>query len=227
MLLIELLRISPLLALAWVVALILSLTVHEFAHALIGKWRGDDTAERMGRLTLNPLAHMDPLGTLSLLIVGFGWAKPVPFDPSKLKNPIKDGMTIALAGPSANLFLALGAAAIFKALAHSSAFTSNSVLPAFLIFMMLVNMLLLFFNLIPVPPLDGSKVLDAILYKLGAMKLRQQLEKWGPQIMLFLIILSLVTSFNVFIVVQVPAMAGCDAISGVSCVGALDSYLGQ
>ncbi len=226
MFLLELLQVSPLLALAWAVALILSLTVHEFAHALVGKWKGDDTAERMGRLSLNPFAHLDPLGTLMLLTIGFGWAKPVPFDPRKLKNPLKDGVLIALAGPAANLFLAVIAAALYKSLAESGAMNFSSVLPAFLIFLMLVNMLLLFFNLIPVPPLDGSKVLDAILYQVGAEKLRSSLEIWGPRIMLGLVILSLVTPINIFFFVQIPASFACDAMSGISCFGVLSSYLG-
>jgi Zn-dependent protease len=225
MFLIELLRVAPFLALAWVVALILSLTVHEFAHALVGKWKGDDTAEHMGRLSLNPFAHLDPLGTLMLLTIGFGWAKPVPFDPRKLKNPLQDGVMIALAGPAANLLLAVLSAAIFKSLVQTGAMNFSSVLPAFLIFLMLVNMLLLFFNLIPVPPLDGSKVLDAILYQIGADKLRLSLELWGPRIMLGLVILSLLTPVNIFFFVQIPASFACDAMSGASCFDVLGAYL--
>lgn len=226
MLLFNLLSTAPLLALAWIVALILSLTVHEFAHALVGKWRGDDTAEKMGRLSLNPLAHLDLLGTLMLLTIGFGWAKPVPFDPRNLKNPLKDGVIIALAGPFANLLLALAAAAIFKSLIRTGAMDFGSVLPAFLIFVMLVNMLLLFFNLIPVPPLDGSKVLDAMLFKFGAFSLRQKLEVWGPQLMLILVIISLVTPIDVFYIVQAPATFACDNLAGMSCLSVLGSYLG-
>lgn len=222
----ELLFSSPLLALAWATALILSLTVHEFAHALVGKWKGDDTAEHMGRLTLNPLAHLDVAGTLMLLIVGFGWAKPVPFNPTRLKNPLADGTAIALAGPFSNLLLALFAAGIFHGLAKSGSLDPNSILPAFLIFVMLVNMMLLFFNLIPVPPLDGSKVLDAALVHGNAHRARMWLEVNGPKILLGLVILSLLTPLNVFVVVQAPATFACDSLSQTSCLGVLASYLG-
>ncbi|MFA5946478.1 MAG: site-2 protease family protein [Patescibacteria group bacterium] len=223
----SLLFTSPFLALAWATALILSLTVHEFAHALVGKWRGDDTAEQLGRLTLNPLAHLDIAGTLMLLIVGFGWAKPVPFNPTRLKNPLADGIAIALAGPFANLILAVIAAGVFHGLAKSGSLDPNSILPAFLIFVLLVNMLLLFFNLIPVPPLDGSKVLDAALVHGNALQARDWLEVNGPKILLGLVILSLVTPFNVFVVVQAPATIACDQLSQTSCLGLLEQYLGE
>jgi Zn-dependent protease len=223
----ELLLSSPLLAIAWATALIASLTVHEFAHALVGKWRGDDTAERMGRLSLNPLAHLDPLGTLMLLIIGFGWAKPVPFDPRRLEHPLQDGVAIALAGPLANLLLALVAAGVFHGFAKSGGLDFNSFLPAFLIFVMLVNMLLLFFNLIPVPPLDGSKVLDAVLVQAGATRAQQWFAVNGPKILLGLVIVSLVTPINVFFFVQQPATFACDKLAQTSCLGALSHYLGE
>lgn len=224
--LINLLFSSPLIALAWAVALIISLTVHEFAHALVGKWRGDTTAEEMGRLSLNPLAHLDPVGTLMLLFVGFGWAKPVPFDPRRLQNPVSDGVAIALAGPAANLLLAMIAMGVFQGLSEAGRLDFASALPAFLIFLILVNMLLLFFNLIPVPPLDGSKLLDAILYKANAHRLRAQLEMYGPQILFVLVLLSLITPFNIFFFVQAPATLVCDVMAGMSCLGVLSAYFG-
>ena len=209
----SMLFISPFLALAWATALVLSLTVHEFAHALVGKWRGDDTAEQLGRLTLNPLAHLDIAGTLMLLIVGFGWAKPVPFNPTRLKNPLADGAAIALAGPLSNLILAFVAAGIFHGLAKSGSLDLNSILPAFLVFVMLVNMLLLFFNLIPVPPLDGSKVLDAGLAHANAHNARAWLEINGPKILLGFVILALLTPINIFLVVQIPANFACNEMT--------------
>lgn len=221
----SMLFVSPFLALAWATALILSLTVHEFAHALVGKWRGDDTAERMGRLSLNPLAHLDIAGTLMLLIVGFGWAKPVPFNPTRLKNPLTDGVAIALAGPLSNLFLSFIAAGIFHGLAKSGSLDPNSILPAFLVFVMLVNMLLLFFNLIPVPPLDGSKVLDAALAHSNAHKARAWLEINGPKILLGLVIVSLVSPLNPFIVVQLPATFACDKLAQMSCLDLVEHYM--
>ncbi len=220
----QLLLNAPLFALAWMVAIILALTVHEFAHALVGKWRGDDTAENMGRLTLNPLAHLDPVGTLMLLFVGFGWAKPVPFDPRNLKSPAWDGVAIALAGPFSNLLLATLAAVAYRNLADL-AFAQGSLLPIFLILLIFTNLLLLFFNLIPVPPLDGSKVIDAVLYRSGYEKIGHWLHVYGPRILLGLVIVSLLTDINIFGFIQFPAILACDGMTGASCLGSLDSAL--
>ncbi len=219
----DLLRTQPMVAVAWIVALILALTIHEFAHALVGSWRGDDTAERLGRLTLNPLAHLDPVGTLMLLFVGFGWAKPVPFDPRNLKNPLMDGVSISLAGPAANLFLAVIAAVAYRALGQTD-LADGSVLPIFLILLVFVNLLLLFFNLIPVPPLDGSKVLDAVLYQARANRMREFLHRYGPQVLLGLVIVSLLTSLNIFGFIQVPSIIACDAMTGASCIEVLSRF---
>lgn len=221
----DLLSKAPILAFAWAAALVLSLTVHEFAHAVVGKMKGDDTAERMGRLTLNPLAHLDVMGILMLLFVGFGWAKPVPFTPAKLKNPLIDGMLISLAGPAANLFFALLAAAIYHSLLQAGTLSFSSALPVFLIFLILINASLLFFNLIPVAPLDGSKVVDVILYSLGAHALNARIKMWGPRILLVLVVISIATSIPVFIFVSLPAAITCDAFVQASCSGLLSQYL--
>ncbi len=221
----QLLFSTPLFALAWIVAIVLSLTVHEFAHALVGKWRGDDTAESLGRLTLNPLAHLDPVGTLMLLFVGFGWAKPVPFDPRNLKNPAWDGVAIALAGPFSNLLLATLAAVAYRNLAEV-AFAQGTMLPIFLILLIFTNLLLLFFNLIPVPPLDGSKVIDAVLYRSGYEHVGLWLNLYGPRILLGLVIISMVTNLNIFGFIQAPAILGCDSLVGRSCLESLNSAFG-
>jgi Zn-dependent protease len=105
---------QPVLFFAYIIALVSSLTIHEFAHALVGSLRGDKTAQYMGRLTLNPLAHLDLLGTLMLLFAGFGWAKPVPFNPRNLQRPLADGVIIALSGPAANLLFATAASMVFR-----------------------------------------------------------------------------------------------------------------
>lgn len=225
--LLELLFVAPLFALAWVVAIILSLTVHEFAHALVGKWRGDDTAEKMGRLTLNPLAHLDPVGTLMLLFVGFGWAKPVPFDPRNLQSPAWDGVAIAFAGPAANLFLATLAAVVFRNLAEMN-FAQDSLLPIFLILLVYTNLLLLMFNMLPIPPLDGSKVIDAIFYRTRYEMIAHWLNLYGPRILLGLVIVSLVIpQVNVFGFIQAPAILACDEMTATSCFGTLDASLGE
>src|SRR3989339_1659402 len=112
----SLLSSSPMVALAWVAAILLSLTIHEFSHALVSMWRGDHTAERAGRLTLNPLAHLDLMGFIPILLLGFGWAKPVPYNPYNLKNPKWDSVLVGIAGPVTNLLLAVIAAIIMRLL---------------------------------------------------------------------------------------------------------------
>lgn len=224
--LLNLLFTSPLIALAYATALIVSLTVHEFAHALVGKWRGDRTAEHMGRLTLNPLAHLDLLGTLMLFTVGFGWAKPVPFDPRRLQRPLFDGVLIALAGPAANFLLAAGAGMLFQALFSAEMLSFTSMLPAFLVLLMIVNLFLMFFNLIPIPPLDGSHVVDAILHKASWHRGRILFEAYGSQLLLILVIISLVTPFDPFAFITRPAFFACDVLSETYCLGILGMYLG-
>jgi Zn-dependent protease len=156
-----------------VVPVLLGLTVHECAHGLTA-WRlGDDTARREGRLTLNPLAHLDPLGTLMLFLsslsgIGFGWAKPVPFDPRNFRNPVRDITLVALAGPLANFLTALAAVSLLQA---AAAFNLLPMLPQSVLenllnivyLTVLVNLSLGVFNLLPCPPLDGFKVLAYFL----------------------------------------------------------------
>ncbi len=223
----NLLLTSPFIALAYAAALIISLTVHEFAHAAVGKWRGDKTAEHMGRLTLNPLAHLDLVGTLMLFTVGFGWAKPVPFDPRRLQNPLLDGVVIALAGPAANLLLATAAGMAFQWLFMANMLSFTSLLPAFLVLLMLVNLMLLFFNLVPIPPLDGSHVVDALLHKASWHKARILFEAYGSQLLLALVIISLVTPWDPFSFITGPAIFACDLLSQSSCLGVLGMYLGS
>lgn len=218
---------SPLIAFAYAFALVISLTVHEFSHALVGKWRGDRTAEHMGRLTLNPLAHLDFLGTIMLFTVGFGWAKPVPFDPRRLQNPLLDGVVIALAGPASNLFLAVATGMLFQWLFAAGMLSFSSLLPVFLVLLMLVNLFLMFFNLLPIPPLDGSHVVDAALHQADWHRARMLFEAYGPQILLFLVIISLISPFDPFGFITGPAFFACDLLSESSCLGVLGMYLGR
>lgn len=208
---------QPLFALVYIVALISSLTIHEFAHALVGKWRGDKTAEHLGRLTLNPLAHLDFTGTLVLLIAGFGWAKPVPFDPRQLRNPLLDGSLIALAGPVSNLSFAVVSAACFQVLNYFGALPSGSLLPVFLVLLIIVNLNLFLFNLIPIPPLDGSHLLDAALFSTKFYKLRMYIELYGPQILMFLIFLSLITPVDPFWPISWANSQICSLLIGGRC----------
>lgn len=150
------------------IPLILSLTVHEYAHAATAYWLGDDTASRQGRFTLNPISHIDPVGSLvlpGLLVlsgsgVWFGWAKPVPFNPVNFRRNIrmKHGILLtAAAGPISNLLLAAVAAFLFRF------FGDDPAALALLEPLVILNVALFFFNLLPVPPLDGSKVLYGLL----------------------------------------------------------------
>lgn len=150
---------DPLAFALFAAALMLALSWHEAAHAYTAKKLGDDTAENLGRITLNPLAHLDPLGTIALLVAGFGWGKPVPVNPNNFRQPKLDNLKVALAGPLSNLALALLFAAlnwIFQPQAHSLAANFTAIVIWF-------NLVLMFFNLIPLPPLDGSKVVHLFL----------------------------------------------------------------
>ncbi len=150
------------------IALLLAVTVHEFCHAWAATLLGDPTAKYMGRLTLNPMAHLDPLGTLSLIVAGFGWGKPVPFSMNHLKNPRLDSALIALAGPLSNFALALIFALPFRYLVIN--FPDLSAVEGYLIVVMKlmktiieVNLVLMIFNLLPLPPLDGSKIFSLLI----------------------------------------------------------------
>lgn len=190
-------RGDPSLILAQTIVLVLLLLVafpiHELAHALAARWLGDDTAERMGRITLNPLAHLDPFGTLLFALVGFGWAKPVPVNLYRLRgNPRTSFAIVALAGPVSNLVLAAIFALLFRLiLAAAPAARGESLLSDVLLFALLtavqLNIFLALFNLIPIPPLDGSRLLTALLPDQGQMVM-DQLERYG---FIILIVLSL------------------------------------
>lgn len=152
---ISLLFSSPIVFAAMAVALLLALSVHEAAHAFVSNLLGDDTAEKMGRLTLNPLSHLDPIGLILLLLVGFGWGKPVMVNPHNFKNPIRDEILTALAGPASNLLLAILVAIIYFFIKPYA----SAPLQTLFIYTGFYNLILMLFNLIPLPPLDGSKVL--------------------------------------------------------------------
>ena len=133
--------------------IILAIGIHEAAHCYMADYLGDPTPQAMGRKTLNPLAHMDPLGTLMILVTGgFGWGKPAPYDPYNLANPARDTKLIALAGPFSNVLIAIILSLILKI------FNLQPLLSIFY-FLISININLALFNLLPIPPLDGSKIL--------------------------------------------------------------------
>ena len=145
---------------------LLALTIHEFAHAYVADRLGDPTARLRGRLTLNPLAHLDLLGTILIVLVGFGWAKPVPVDSRNFSNPRRDMMAVAAAGPLSNVLCAAAAALLFRTLSGPTQLASFDLAPLVLATVMIfihINLALAVFNLIPIPPLDGSRILYGLL----------------------------------------------------------------
>ena len=154
---------------ARVAVLLICLPVHEFAHALAANKLGDTTAERQGRLTLNPFVHLDPFGSLLLLFVGLGWAKPVPVNANALRNPRRDMAIISFAGPFSNILLAIIITAVLKIMGHLVAAGNLAPSPQLanlfdiLGFMIFINLALAVLNLLPIPPLDGSKLFGAVL----------------------------------------------------------------
>ena len=146
-------------------AIVLALTVHEYAHGRIAYAFGDPTARNAGRITLNPLAHLDVVGTLMLIFAGFGWAKPVPFNPYYFHgNRKQKTMWVAAAGPLSNLVQALIVAVLFSLLwRFAPMILDNWWLPNFLFSVISINIVLAVFNLLPIPPLDGSKILAGLL----------------------------------------------------------------
>lgn len=171
-----------------VVALLVAITFHEFAHAWVANRLGDSTAKHLGRLTLNPLVHLDVMGTIMIFLVGFGWGKPVPYNPARLTRGRFGEVLVAVAGPLSNILLAL-----LFALPGRIYLIQHQALPegqiyTFLAVMVTLNILLAAFNLIPIPPLDGSKILYLIL---DSFNIRQEtilrIEQMGPIALLLLI----------------------------------------
>lgn len=186
---------EPSLFVIWILAIIVTLTIHEFSHSFSAFFLGDQTAKNEGRMTLNPLSHIDPLGFVMLLFVGFGWAKPVPVNPYSLKNQRLGTAIVSLAGPAANLVGLIIFGLAFKFLSPSLG--STNLLTNFLFLLTLVNASLFIFNLLPIPPLDGSKVLlSAIPDKF--IDFKEKYELYGPYLLIFLVIFDGFLPFSIF-----------------------------
>ena len=184
-------------------ALIICITFHEFCHAFVADRLGDPTPRSYGRLTLNPLAHADPIGTIFLPLISaftglptIGWAKPVPIDPFNFKNPKRDEMLVAIAGPGGNLLLALFCSLIFKLLGIQN---------ILLYLLILINISLAIFNLLPIPPLDGSKIFLNLLPENKSIQWQQALDRYGFILLIILVFLPIGGS-SIFQIILSPVV---------------------
>ncbi|XCN71273.1 MAG: site-2 protease family protein [Candidatus Electrothrix aestuarii] len=177
--------------------LLFALTFHELAHGYVAWKLGDPTAKEQGRLTMNPLKHLDPFGVLAFIIMRIGWAKPVPVNPRYFRNPQQGMLLTALAGPVANIILAIVSAVLVKilgAIPISSHLIYNVIKPMYdmMLVSVWINVMLAVFNFLPIPPLDGSKVLMGILPPEQAMGFAR-LEPYGFLIILVLFYMGLIS----------------------------------
>lgn len=187
---------QPVLFVAWLVAFLIALSVHEFSHALVGNWLGDQTAKRLGRLTLNPLAHIDPFGLLAVIFIGFGWGKPVPYNPYNLKWSKWGPVAVAAAGPISNFLLAVVSGIVLVILGPRLG--AGNLLVMFLMIFAELNIALMVFNLVPLPPLDGSKALLAVLASPKYAAARVWIETKGPMVLLAIILADSFLNLGIF-----------------------------
>ena len=179
-------------------SILLALTVHEYSHAWMAYKFGDPTSKMLGRLSLNPFIHLDPIGTVMLFLVGFGWAKPVPVDLRYFANPKRMMLWVALAGPLSNIFLAFifGLLIVFFSTSNLMYNQNTAFIGNILVYSLQINLALAFFNMFPIPPLDGSKILRGILsYKFD--NFLNQLEQSGPFILLGIILIGYLSGFSI------------------------------
>ncbi len=174
------------------IAIIISLTFHEFGHAIVAKFYGDDTAQKAGRLTLNPIAHIDPMGLAMVALIGFGYAKPVPTNPAKFNSRWAD-MFVSAAGPGMNLLLAIVAINFYAlGLTLGWGFLQGEGAATFFLYLTLINLTLMIFNLIPVGPLDGHYILPYFLPPELAKRYRYWNARYGSGLLMLLVMLSFV-----------------------------------
>jgi len=190
------------------ITLVIAFTVHEFAHAWTANSFGDNTPRANGRLTLNPLAHLDVMGSLMLLVVGFGWAKPVPVNPYALQRRSSAAlMLVSLAGPLSNLLLAI-LASVFVRLNLVPNYRLAAFLPSaseFVFQFIIINLTLMLFNLIPLAPLDGDKIADYFLPPSWQRGL-ERIRPYGPMILLLMLFVLPYLGFDVFSLILLPPL---------------------
>ena len=182
-------RLEPEVLILLIPVLVFALVFHEFSHAWVANQLGDPTAKYAGRLTLNPLAHLDIFGSLMILFIGFGWAKPVPVDSRHLGNPRTDMMKIAFAGPASNLLLALISGTIIRATGDMGSITTMLEMFTY------INIMLAVFNMIPIPPLDGSQIFSGFMVRRNP-DLVYKLQIYGPQVLMGLILFGMFTRIS-------------------------------
>jgi len=200
-----------------IVALLVAITVHEFSHAFSAYRLGDPTAKYLGRLSLNPLRHLDPVGTVMLLLVGFGWGRPVPVNPLAFgRNALRRMAMVAFAGPLSNILVAVLIGQVFQhglmewpyaSGARLLGSPTEAFLAQFLVIILFYNLVLAVFNLIPLAPLDGSRVVLGILPRDMAREYAR-LEPWGPAILFGIIILDWFTGVGILARIIFPAING-------------------
>jgi len=182
----------------FLVAILIALSVHEFAHAYAAYISGDMTAKMMGRLTLNPLKHLDPIGIIVFLLVGFGWGKPVPYNPNQLRNGRWGEFLVAFAGPFSNIITAFIFALPGRIYFMQTGQPLEGGIFAFLSFVVLINLVLAVFNLLPIPPLDGYKIFYLVVDGLSRGRINLSwYERNGPILLLFLIFLDRLMGMNI------------------------------
>ena len=191
--------------------LLFTITIHELSHGLVAYMLGDDTAKRAGRLTLNPISHIDPIGLIMLFIARFGWAKPVPINPYNFKNYKRDTAISAAAGPVSNFIMAILLSIVFQIITHFNPQIMNygSMFTQFvmyqLVYAIMINLALGLFNLIPIPPMDGSKILGGFLSDEAYYRYTAR-ERQGAQILIIILLVSMVLRLNIIGSIIMPPL---------------------
>ena len=195
--------------------ILFALTFHEYAHARVAYYLGDYTAYYQDRMNLNPISHLDPIGTLALYFLGFGWAKPVPVNMRNLSKPRTDMMLIAIAGPASNIFLAI-IGSIFLRFSTIIPFGIPELFTSAMIFFVFINIVLALFNLIPISPLDGSRLLPLFIRDARTL---YQIEYYGPRVLMGLVLLSLLGGLSIFsVIIFEPAKLIFKLLTGINLV---------